>query len=45
MELKNLIFREIINSDFTNYMNLMFEFTNYNHNINQKEFRVNNISS
>jgi hypothetical protein len=45
MELKNLIFREIINSDFTNYMNLMFEFTNYNHNINQKEFNnhINNM--
>ena len=38
MELQNLIFREINPTDFTNYINLMFEFTDYKHNITQEQF-------
>lgn len=38
MELQNLIFREIKSTDFINYMNLMFEFTNYKHSITEDEF-------
>jgi len=38
MELQNLIFREIKPTDFTNYINLMFEFTDYKHNITQEQF-------
>jgi glucosamine-phosphate N-acetyltransferase len=37
-ELQNLIFREIKFTDFTNYMNLMFEFTNYKHSITKEQF-------
>jgi glucosamine-phosphate N-acetyltransferase len=45
MELQNLIFREIKSSDFTNYINLMFEFTDYKHNITQEQFneQINNM--
>jgi len=38
MELQNLIFSEIKPTDFTNYINLMFEFTDYKHNITQEQF-------
>ena len=44
MELQNLIFREIKSNDFTKYMNLMFEFTNYKHSINEDQF-INEITN
>jgi glucosamine-phosphate N-acetyltransferase len=44
MELQNLIFREIKSTDFINYMNLMFEFTNYKHNITEDQF-INEITN
>jgi len=40
MELKNLIIREIEYNDYKNgYLELMFEFTNYNHEIDEKQFK------
>lgn len=33
MNFNNIIFREINTNDFQNYMDLMFEFSNFKHNI------------
>ena len=35
---KNYIIRELKENDFENYMNLMFEFTNYKYEINKELF-------
>ena len=40
--MKDLIIREIENQDYNNgYLDLMFEFTNYDHKINESEFNFN----